>query len=73
VVARIDGWEWGQRGVDLYDDHLTWYEKEGPVRFASGAACDQKLDDFLARGPWVDGVPVDVVDAVTRAIGTITG
>lgn len=72
-MNRIGGWEWGSEGVDLYDDHLTWYEKEGPVRFASGAACDQTIDDFLQRGPWVDGVPADVVTAVTQAIKTTTG
>jgi hypothetical protein len=67
-VSRIDGWEWGNRGVDLYVDHLTWFEKEGPVRFASGAACDQTLDDFVARGPWDDGVPADIRSEVDRAV-----
>jgi hypothetical protein len=54
--------------VDLFEDHLTWFEKEGPVRFASGAACDQTLDDFLERGPHVDGVPADVLHEVTSAV-----
>jgi hypothetical protein len=67
----MNGWTWGNEGVDVYPDHLVWYEKEGPVRFASGAACEQKFDDFLARGPWVNGVPAEVVEAVTLAVKKI--
>ena len=38
-------WEWGNEGVEIHDTHLTWFEKEGATRFASGAACDQSFDD----------------------------
>ncbi len=49
-MANQKWWEWGNEGVELHDDHMTWVEKEGPMRFASGAACDQPFDDFLKRG-----------------------
>lgn len=61
-------WEWGDQGVQIHDAHLTWFEKEGAARFASGAACDQTFADFLARGPWVDDVPAEVVTEVTRVV-----
>ncbi|VTR93509.1 unnamed protein product [Gemmata massiliana] len=61
-------WEWDDQGVQVHAAHLTWFEKEGAARFASGAACDQSFDDFLARGPWVDGVPAEVVAEVTRVV-----
>jgi hypothetical protein len=67
-VEPIKRWEWGNEGVVLDDDHLTWYENEGASRFASGAACDQSLDDFLKRGPHVDGVPPDILSEVNRAV-----
>ena len=67
-MAEMKRWEWGREGVVLNDDHLTWYEKEGAVRFASGAACDQPFDDFLKRGPHVDGVPPGVLSEVVKAV-----
>ena len=67
-MGVIGGWEWGNQGVDVYEDRLTWFEKEGSVRFASGAACDQTFDDFVSNGPHVDGVPADVLAEVTRVV-----
>ena len=64
-------WEWDNQAVELHDDRLTWVEMEGPIRFASGAACDQALDDFLQRGPHVNGVPQDIVREVTEAVREI--
>ena len=69
--VKLKWWEWGNEGVDLYEDHLTWVEKETAVRFASGAACDQTLDDVLKRGPYVNGVPADILTAVTQAVRAI--
>ncbi len=67
-MAMLKWWEWDREGVELHDDHLTWVEKEGPVRFASGAACDQSFESFFERGPWVDGVPPEIVAEVTAAL-----
>ena len=65
-MACIGGWQWGNQGVDVYEHRLTWFEKEGPVRFAGGAACDQTLDDFLSKGPLVGDVPSgDETDCTT--------
>jgi len=61
-------WTWYDEGVEVHDAHLTWFQREGADRYASGAACDQTFDDFLARGPWVDGVPPQVVEAVTVVV-----
>ncbi len=61
-------WEWGNKGVVLCDDRLTWYEKEGPVRFASGRACDQSLPSFLKHGPASPDAPLDVLAEVMRAV-----
>ncbi|MFO0822522.1 MAG: hypothetical protein U0792_05280 [Gemmataceae bacterium] len=61
-------WEWGIEGVILCADRLTWYEKEGPIRFASGGACDQSFPSFLKHGPAVSNTPADVLSEVTRAV-----
>jgi len=62
-------WEWGyNQFVQVEADHITWGEKEGAVRFASGAACDQTFEHFLANGPWVDNVPPEVLEVVTTAV-----
>ena len=67
-MAFVKDWEWGREGVTLYDDHITWYEKESSVRFASGGACDQTFESFFQRGPWVDGVPPEVVAELNTAV-----
>ncbi|MDB5341506.1 MAG: hypothetical protein JWN70_7125 [Planctomycetaceae bacterium] len=67
-MSMIKWWEWGNEGAELHDDHLTWFEKEGAVRFASGAACDQSFEDFFQRGPHVDGVPADILAEVNQAL-----
>ena len=70
-MTVIGSWEWGNRGVDLYADHLLWFEKETAVRFASGAAHKQSLEDFLRRGPSNDDVPEPIVHAIKRAVGEL--
>lgn len=70
-MSQLRSWEWGYRGVDLYEDRLTWFEREGPVRFASGGACDQTLEHFLEHGPWVDDVPAEILVEVGEAVRTV--
>ncbi|WP_157369988.1 VOC family protein [Zavarzinella formosa] len=67
-MAFIKDWTWGREGVTLYDDHITWYEKEGAVRFASGGACDQSFESFLQRGAWVEGAPPEITAELTQAV-----
>ncbi|WP_020474855.1 hypothetical protein [Zavarzinella formosa] len=61
-------WEWGNVGVALYENYLTWYEQLGAVAFASGAASDQEFDDFLKNGPFLVDTPADVVAEVRQAV-----
>ncbi len=64
-------WEWDYlNGVHLYEaGNVVWYEKETSVRFASGAACSQTYEDFLAKGPCYGGkVPPEILQAVTEAV-----
>ena len=64
-----DDWEWGyNEGVRIENDHILWYEKIGAVAFASGAACEQTFEHFLANGPWIDNVPPMIVAELTRAV-----
>ena len=65
-----DSFTWGNRGVDATASGLLWWESVGAVAAASGAALEQTFTDFLANGPAVDGVPLDIADAVRRAIGS---
>lgn len=61
-------WTWGNRGVDLADDHLLWWEGLSAVASASGAAKEQSFDDFLANGPSTGEVPADVLLELEAAV-----
>ena len=67
-MADTKTWTWSRYGVTLEADHLLWFEELGPVAFASGGACEQTLADFAKRGPWVDGVPADVIAELKASI-----
>jgi hypothetical protein len=64
-------WEWGNKGVVLCNDRLTWYEKEGPVRFASGASCDQSFASFQKHGPAYSDAPPELVSELARAVAEL--
>jgi hypothetical protein len=62
-------WHWGAQALELHHDHLLWFETATSVSFAGGGAAEQSLADFRANGPWVEGVPPDVLEEVQALTG----
>jgi len=64
----------GLNGVDVFPDHLTWWEMEDPgCRFAGGGACDQNTAEFLEKGPPIEGVPAEIVAEVRAILQELEG
>ena len=69
---RQTNWSWAHEGVDIRDGKLLWYEDLDETPFASGGAVEQTFEHFLANGPWVEGVPANVVTEVTAAVRALS-
>ncbi|MDB5385681.1 MAG: hypothetical protein JWM11_1327 [Planctomycetaceae bacterium] len=70
-MGLLQDWTWDREGVSLYDDHLLWYEQLGPVAFASGAACEQTLKNFLKHGPQYPEIPREILAELTKAVNAL--
>lgn len=67
-MSTIKEWKWGREGVDLYPDHLLWYEDLGSCAFASGAGCDQSFEAFLEFGPQYSRIPPEMLEELAAEI-----
>jgi hypothetical protein len=64
-----DSWHWANRGVDIQDGQLLWYDDLPAVSYASGATSTQVFEDFLAHGAPVEGVPEEILADLHATIG----
>ncbi|WP_020471528.1 hypothetical protein [Zavarzinella formosa] len=60
-------WSWGNEGVELYDDHLLWYQEQAGS-FSGGAASEQSFEEFMRQGTRIERVPPDVLEELSKAV-----
>lgn len=57
---------WNKKGVTLTDERIEWWETG--QSFAGGGWCEQSFEHYLERGPWIEGVPDDVISELTEGV-----
>jgi hypothetical protein len=64
----MDYWYWDRYAVFVCDDHLAWFNDQGRIVGPGGRIIHHPFDDYLARGPWVAGMPERVLEELNAAV-----